>query len=303
MTMANYQLSDLKPLSSAARDDARARAIRRVMKLAGPRPIRQRFAVEYARLFGVLDWLAAFVFISALVISSLNIISHMGRLASAAYVASPAGIAIPRSAAVVLTQAFSIPLAEFSMVAFMVMFGMARGWRRYVYLALALLATGFLLVANIQSGIGTFEAALPALFTIGTGLRLEYLLTEQLKRREDVDRRYRAALADWTQAVTNPEHHAAFRQMYAEELWQKLISYKANEAFIDAPPEFKRAAVQRELNAAQWAYTNPTLSGAESASNPNESSGVNNVESFLSQYENHADIVAQHANNGRIANA
>jgi len=300
--MTNYQLSNLKPLSGAARDDARARAIRRVMKLAGPRPTRQRFAVEYARLFGVLDWLTAFVFVSALVISSLNIISHMGRLASAAYVASPAGITIPRSAAVVLTQVFSIPLAEFSMVAFLVMFGLARGWRRYVYLALAMLATGFLLVANIQSGIGTFESALPALFTIGTGLRLEYLLTEQLKRREDVDRRYRAALADWTQATSAPEQHAAFRQMYAEELWQKLISYKANEAFIDAPPDFKRAAVQREFDAMRWAHTSRPINGAESASNSNEPSGVNNAEPYSTPNEKHAVSVVTHADNGHIVN-
>lgn len=301
--MTPYSLADLKPLTGAARDDARARAIRRVMKLAGPRPTRQRFAVEYGRLFGVLDWLAAFVFVSALVISSLNILSHMGRLASTAYVASPAGITIPRGAAVVLVQVFSIPLAEFSMVAFLVMFGLARGWRRWVYLALALLATAFLLVANIRSGIGTFEAALPALFTIGTGLRLEYLLAEQLKRRDDIDARYRAALADWTQATTAPEEHAAFLQLYAEELWQKLISYKANEAFIDAPADFKRAAVQRELDAMRWAHTTRPMNGAGSANHPTEPSGAYNAVPSLSRYENHGAIAAQPANNGRIANA
>lgn len=297
--MTEYRLSSLKPLTTTARDDARARALRRVMKLAGQRPTRQQFAVEYARLSGVLDWLAVFVFVSALVISSLNILSHMGRLASAAYVASPAGIAVPRGAAVVLTQVFSIPLAEFSMVAFLVMFGLARGWRRYIYLALALLATGFLLVANIRSGIGTFEAALPALFTIGTGLRLEYLLAEQLKRHDEIDQRYRAALAEWSTATRAPEQHPMFMPLYAEELWQKLTSYKANEVFIDAPPDFKRAAVQRELDALRWAYTNPTH-GAPGARHSNATSGVNNVEAAFSQHENHAGIAVTRANNGHI---
>jgi len=297
--MTEYRLSSLKPLTTTARDDARARALRRVMKLAGQRPTRRQFAVEYSALWGILDWLALAVFLSALAISSLNIIAHMGRLANAAYIASPAGIAVPRSAAVVLVQLFSVPMAEFSMLAFVVMFGLARGWRRYVYLVLALLATAFILLSNISSHIGLFESVLPALFTIGTGLRLEYLLAGQLKRRDEIDQRYRVALAEWSTATRAPEQHPMFMPLYAEELWQKLTSYTANRAFIDAPADFKRAAVQRELEALRWAYTNPTH-GAPGARRSNAPSGVNNVEDAFSQHENHAGIAVTRANNGHI---
>lgn len=122
-------LSDLKALSAVARDDAQHRALRRVQKLAGQRPTRAQFSLEYAPLMGLLDWLVLFVFVAALVISSLNIIAHMGRLAEAHYAPPAAGIHIPHEAATVVFQLASIPLAEFSMIAFLVAFGMTQGWR------------------------------------------------------------------------------------------------------------------------------------------------------------------------------
>lgn len=251
--MSAFDLSELKPLTSAARDRSHERAIQRVRKLAGPKPERRQFAIEHGALFGVLDWLALFVFLSALSISSLNIIAHMGRLASAAYAPSPAGIRVSPELATVIYQVASIPLAEFSMLAFLVAFGLARGWRRWVYLALAGLATAFILLANATSGVGHFEAALPALFTIGTGLRLEYLVIEGLRRRQDVAERYRAALAHWSAAQTDPEQHPHYATFLRQELWEHLLTYKDNRRFVDAPHDFKRAAVEREIRAMRWA--------------------------------------------------
>lgn len=301
--MTAFSLSDLKPLTSAARDDARVRALRRVQKLAGQRPTRAQFTVEHAPLVGVLDWLAGFVFVSALIISSLNIVAHMGRLAAEAYAPAPAGIAIPRGTATVIFQVASVPLAEFSMIAFLVAFGMTRGWRRWAYLLLAVMATIFILSANLSSHVGTFEAALPAAFTIGTGLRLEALLAEQLKRRAEVQTRYREALSAWERAQVDPSQHPAFPALLREELWAKLVSYAANRGFADAPADFKRAAVQREIDAMRWAYTSRPTNGAESAHDPSESNAVKNAEPSWSPDENHADIAALHASNGRTANA
>lgn len=245
-------IEDVKPLTNAARDRCFERAIQRVRKLAGPKPTRRQFAIEHGSLFGVLDWLALFVFLSALVVSSLNIIAHMGRLASSAYTPSPAGIRISPELATVVYQTASIPLAEFSMLAFLVAFGLTHGWRRWVYLALAGLATVFILLANVTSGVGRFEAALPALFTIGTGLRLEYLVIEGLRRRQDITERYRVALNEWRAAQTNPEQHPKFMSYLRQEMWAHLMTYKDNQRFVDAPVEFKRAVIERELQAMQW---------------------------------------------------
>lgn len=301
--MADFNLSDLKPLTSAARDDARRRALRRVQKLAGKRPARAQFTIDHTPLVGVLDWLAAFVFLSALLISSLNIIAHMGRLASAAYTASPEGIHITRPAATVIFQTASVPLAEFSMIAFLVAFGLAQGWRRWVYLFLAALATAFILVANLSSHVGVFEAVLPAAFTIGTGLRLEHLLAEQLRRREDVQRRYRDALAVWERAQGDPVQHPAYPALLREELWSKLAGYTANKPFVDAPADFKRAAVGREIAAMQWAHDVRPTSGAESANHPNDISAAKYAEPPLPSNAAHGAPVPTNADNGRGAHA
>ena len=57
------------------------------------------------------------------------------------------------------------------------------------------MAAVFVIVANGQSSVGTLEAIMPAIFTLGLGPNLERLLVVMLNRREIVTARYLAALA------------------------------------------------------------------------------------------------------------
>lgn len=253
-----YTINDLKPLTIAQYDECRARALDRVSKRIGDKPTRQQFQRELGRLWSVLDIIALVVFIPALVVSSIHIISHMGHLAETSYlnsVQATAGTVISRDLFVAVHQWMLIPLAEGSMILFLVMFGMSwEGWRRWVYISLALLAGVFVLVANWQSGIGLLESLLAPAFTIGIGLKLEHLIVQTIRRSSDVDNRYLASLAVYEAATHDPAQHPDYQALLRQELWQQLVKAKANAAFIEAPAGFKHLAVKRELDKDQWAH-------------------------------------------------
>lgn len=258
-----YTINDLKQLTIAQYDECRARALDRVSKRIGDKPTRQQFQRELGRLWTVLDIIALVVFLPALAVSSIHIISHMGRLAESSYLAgtqASAGTIISRDLFVAVHQWALIPLAEGSMILFLVMFGQSRkGWRRWVYFALAMLAGVFVLVANWQSGIGPLESLLAPAFTIGIGLKLEHLIVQTLRRKEDVDKRYLEALAIHEAASQDATQHPDYQPLLKQEIWQKIVSLKANAAFVDAPAGFKHKAVKRELDKDQWAYNEVDL--------------------------------------------
>lgn len=250
-------LSDLKQLTIKQYDECRESALVRVGKRIGNKPTREQFQRELGRLWSELDIIALVVFIAALVVSSIHIISHMGHLADSSYLTSAqasAGLIISRDLFVISHQIALIFLAEGSMILFLVMFGMSdKDWRRIVYLVLALLAGVFVLVANWQSGIGPLESLLAPAFTIGIGLKLEHLIVQVIQRKEEVDSRYLAAMAVYEAATQDPATHPDFKKLLWTEIWQKLVSLKANADFADAPVGFKQAAVKRELQKDQWA--------------------------------------------------
>lgn len=254
----NVSINDLKALTIDQYDQCRARALERVSKRIGDKPTRERFKRELGPVWTILDIIAAVVFIPAFVISSVHIIAHMGHLAEGSFAASiqaGAGIVFGRDLYIGLHQVMAIPLAEGSLILFLVMFGMTKnGWRRWVYLALATLAGVFVLVANWQSGIGVLESVLAPAFTIGIGLKLEYLIVQTLARRETVDQQYLAALSIYEAATVDPAQHPDFMPLLRQALWEKLVSLKANESFRDAPAGFKHLAVKRELSRESWAH-------------------------------------------------
>lgn len=270
----NYTLNDLKQLTIKQYDECRESALVRVTKRIGNKPTREQFQRELGRLWSELDIIALVVFIAALAVSSIHIITHMGHLADAAYLTAikssevviegvppvipdsinTAGMVISRDLFVISHQIALIFLAEGSMILFLVMFGMSeKDWRRLVYLALALLAGMFVLVANWQSGIGPLESLLAPAFTIGIGLKLEHLIVQVIQRKAEVDSRYLAAMAVYEAATQDPATHPDFKKLLWTEIWQKLVSLKANADFADAPVGFKQAAVKRELQKDQWA--------------------------------------------------
>lgn len=251
-------LSELKSLTTLQYDECKERAIRRVQRTIGDKPSRQQFQRELGRLWTVLDILAIVVFIPALFVSSVHIITHMGKLAADSYKAAnlaQAGTIIGQDLYVAIHQWFMIPLAEGSMILFMVLFGLTKaGWRRWVYLALAVVALTFVAIANWQSGIGSLEAVLAPIFTIGIGLKVEHLIVQALERRAVVDKDYLKAMAVWEAATQDATKHPDYKPMLANELWQALMKPKGNQWAVEAPPGFKVAAVQREMARERWAY-------------------------------------------------
>lgn len=255
--MTNLNINDLKGLTIDQYDQCRARALERVAKRIGDKPTRAAFQRELGRLWTTLDIIALVVFLPALAVSSIHIIAHMGHLAEASFTATlqaGAGTVLSRDLYVGIHQWALIPLAEGSMILFLVMFGMGTGWRRWVSFALASLAGVFVLVANWQSGIGLLESLLAPAFTIGIGLKLEALIVQTISRKESVDKQYLQAIAIYEAATADATQHPDYTPILRHEIWQKLISLKANALFADAPTPFKHAAVKRELARERWAY-------------------------------------------------
>jgi hypothetical protein len=255
--MTTYTINDLKALTIPQYEECRTRAIARVERRIGDKPTREQFQRELSPVWTLLDILALVVFIPALVVSSVHIIAHMGSQAAQAFQTSEAvqaGTIISQDFFVGVHQWMLIPLAEGSMILFLVMFGMSEGWRRGVYIALAIMAGIFVLLANWQSGIGPLESMLAPAFTIGIGLKLEHIILELLKRRHLVDKQYLEALAVYEAATQDATQHPDYQPMLRQEVWVKLVSLKANQAFMEAPTGFKHQAVKREMARDQWAY-------------------------------------------------
>jgi hypothetical protein len=233
-------LSDMKQLTSNQYDDARNKALARVQERIGQKPTRKQFKREFAPLSNVLDIFAVIIFGAAFAVSSEHIAHHIDTLVTAA-----------ASGTIGLHQVGYILMAEFSMLLFLVMFGIATDWRRWVFLALALIALLFLFNANLQSNIGALESVLPPLFTVGIGFRLEYLIVEQLRRRTAIDDKFQAALNVWEAATQDATKHPEFMPLLRTEIWNALVM--KNKAFADSPIVFRRAAVARELERESWA--------------------------------------------------
>ncbi len=251
--MTTYTLADLKQLTLDQYDACKERALERTHKRIGERPTRKQFERELGRLWTMLDLIALVVFACALVVSSAHIIIHMGKLASASFDATGAAAFMPKEVFVAIHQWALIPLAEGSLILFTVMFSVTHHtWRRWLYLLLAAVAVTFVLVANLQSGIGLLESILAPAFTIGIGLKLEMLIVQSLKRRREVDQKYQEAMNIYEAATQDATAHPTYSRHLMQEIWQKLMSLKANQVFADAPPGFKRLAVEREMKRENW---------------------------------------------------
>lgn len=158
-----------------------------------------------------------------------------------------AGTVIERDFYIAAHQWATVPLAEASMLLFLVMFAMSgRGWRKWVFFTLAFVATAFVLVANAGAGLG-LESLLAPVFTIGVGLHLEGLIVRQLERRSDVNTRYLAALSTWEAASQDATKHPDYVPILKQEVWARLIALSTNKPFSDATAALKHAAVRREM--------------------------------------------------------
>src|SRR6185369_7021382 len=126
--------------------------------------------------------------------------------------------------------------------------------RKWVYLLLAVTAVVFVVIANWQSNIGVLESLLAPIFTVGIGLKLENLIVQSLKRRDEVSDRYLKALAIYEAASKDATKHPEYVPLFKQEIWQKLTSLPTNREFRDAAAGFRHAAVAREMERDYWAY-------------------------------------------------
>jgi hypothetical protein len=251
-------LTSLKTLTTEQYDRARRKALERVQKRIGDKPKRVDFYRDLGSIFTLLDGLMFAVFIPAFIVSSIHILQHMGALANASYptiATYRAGTVIGQDFYATVHQWALIPLAEASMLLFLVMFAMTKreDWRKWVFLVLATVATAFVVIVNAGAGLG-LESLLAPVFTIGVGLHLEGLIVRQLERRSDVNTRYLAALAMWEAASQDATKHPNYVPILKQEVGAPLNNLSSNKAFVDAPVSLKHAAVIREMERDTWAY-------------------------------------------------
>lgn len=296
-------LNTLRPLTQEERQTAQTAARAAVIRAAGDRPERKAFQRELGSIFTLLDYLALVVFVPALIVSSVHIIYHMGMLAAASYApvtTEVTGTVINGSLYIAIHQWALIPLAEASMLLFLVMYAMNGETRRkYVYLALAGAALLFVAIANLKSGIAFFESVLPAIFTIGVGFHLETLIVRQLKRRDEINSRYLEALHSWEVATANPEQHKEYMQRYANALKDALTRANARRAaFKDLTVAQWRLLVKREIAADNWYGDDVDLPTGGANPLPLAESVVNHSGNIPPTLVDHASIQPMPYDNG-----
>lgn len=264
-------LDQLQPLTTTQYDKCRETAQARIRKRIGTKPEYKDFKVHYGgrwwqRLFiasNVLNGLALIIFTAALVMSSMNIITHMGIVAETGYQnltgdKTLSGLIITETNYVAINQIAAIFLAESAMIVFIVKFALDQRrwfhWRRLAFALMALAAAIFVIYSNINSQMEPFESILPPVFTIGVGIFFEQIIVDALKERREIMTRLQAALEKWQAESQDITQHPDYRPALYQEVWQKLVSLKANRGFVDYPSDFKRAAVERELERDLWAF-------------------------------------------------
>lgn len=267
-------LHHIKPLNNNQYDSCRAEAVQRVQGKVGERPERKRFERELEPLWQPLDVIALIVGLSAWLVSSVHILTHAGRMAAQSFsetVASVnlAGFHVSEATYGHVHQLGLIILAESAMILFMVMHSsrlkppQRRNESDIAYAArtglsipllLALMAAGFTLYANMQSGVGILESLLPPAVTIGLGMYFERIIAEMIKRRKDVTTRYLEAMRIWEAAQRDIESHPDFLPFFRQALAQKLMSLKPQKDYPHVPIAVIKQSVAREMYRDQWAF-------------------------------------------------
>lgn len=272
-TMNPQQLLDQVPqLPGTEMERLKENAKQYVIKSLGKRPTTRSVQRSLGPLLGPEDYLAIVVFFANFIISAIHIMSLIGQVAySLLDDGEKYGIVIPDGTFIVVHQVGFVLLAEFAMILFMVRWrlGIRRrieSWRREnssevfsfpfservrwffsIDLALALLAVGFTLYANLSSQLPLLESVMPPLFTIGIGIHLEHLFVEMLHRQKVIRSALIEAEGKWIHETTHATELPLYRRVLAKQIWDwhtRRVNWLANQ-----PPNNKWALVQRDLAA------------------------------------------------------
>jgi hypothetical protein len=266
--MTEMALTKIKGLTNREYDMCREEAIDRVKTKAGERPQRKDFLRNYEPLFSILDIFALLVGLSAWAISSAHILIHAGQMSFASYQtvnkAAYAGTLWDATLYGNLHQIGFIVLSETAMILFAVMWAANKPKRRQgqhvlgymlqsvlsIPFWLAVITAVFVVVANVQSGIGALESILPPAVTIGLGIYAEGKLAELIRRRQEITARYLQELSTWETAQRNIEHHPDFLPFFRQALALRIQRKNREEL----PLVIVRRSVAREMQREISAY-------------------------------------------------
>lgn len=250
--MADLVLSDVTGLTVREYESAKAAADKQISDLR-VRPRRRDFVRESSSIWDLSDLFALLAFLAALLISSTHIVDHMARQ-TGGIVAPGAGLVLSSDLVVGIHQIAFIVLAESSVILFMVLGGAvrvpssgARGGavvQRVIFYALAVMSSVFVLVANVQSGIGILESVMPPAVTLGLGAYFERKLQITWARRRDVDQRYRLALDQYMASGVDVREHARYWPILRQLLADRI---NAKNSGLTIPLAVLQQAVAREL--------------------------------------------------------
>jgi hypothetical protein len=270
-------MTEIKHLTVNQYEQAVTRARAAVLKRAGDEPERSSYAMSYEPLVTWLDGLIAVVFGAAFVISAIHMFAFAAGQAAITHTET-AGISPTLAASTVAMQLASVLLAEFAMLAFFTYGGveLKRGHRGYgiTYYALGALAAAFVFYVNLASGAMLLMAVIPPVVTVGIGFRLEAILMEYIRRQDEINTRYQAAMADWNAARDDVTQHSEYMPMLQRIVWESLLR-KSPDLVELTPPERRQAAVTEiEYHSAFGDLANPTQAAAYQSGTTNATAPI-----------------------------
>ena len=263
--MTTLNLEDVKQLSVEQYAKVHEKAVSHVLRLIGDKPLRDQYKRDHEPIWGFMEWLMVFVFLAAAIISTTHILQYIGGEAARSFAENgntPNTVEIPANWFNGINQTMYVVLAEFAML----LFGTGalyekRLFIRFMFGVLALGATVFVIIANLESGIQWYIAILPPAFTIGLSPFLDRKLIKTLKRRRAVTIAHQEALSKWEVLTETPEQHTQFLPTLRLMVWEKLVSLKANAEYRKAPAQLRQRAADREIMKAQI-FSAPLLKAA-----------------------------------------
>ncbi len=234
-------IEHLRPLTQEQRQGSYKSAREAVLRVIGPKPVREHFAGETISRYPVsvtrlITFLCLILLLAAFTPSAIRL-----------YV-----IGSQTFGQVV----FSLALATL---------GASRSSRRLLYSSMAI-TTCLALTGNVQVGLvghtgspfAWLEAMAPPIVVLSTAYVLKEQLLEATEHRHATERTCQMALNEWHKATAHPENYPKWSQFHANALRDMLskTNNRRQETLAALTTADWRALVYRELQTEQW-YTTP----------------------------------------------
>lgn len=253
-------IEHLRPLTQEQRQGAHQSAREAVLRVSGPKPVREHFAGETISRYPtfvtrLITFLCLILLLAAFTPSAIRL-----------YVigSQTFGQAVPNEMAKNVVGLATVLSAEVGQVVFslaLATLGASVVSRRLLYASM-LLSTGIALteyvqlnlVGHTQSVFAWLEAVAPPLVVLSTAYVLKEQMLETIEHRHTTERTYQAALNEWHRATAHPEAHSQWSQLYANALRDALsrANNRRQETLASLTTADWRALVYRELQTEHW---------------------------------------------------